>query len=468
MNLPLVLNLVAFAVLLGLLARTRNTGWSLAVRVFIGLALGVAFGLVLQLVYGHDAPVLKTSIGWFNLVGNGYVQLLQMSIMPLVFASILAAVARLREASSMGRISLLTLGTLLFTTAIAALVGVLVTWLFGLSAEGLVQGAQETARLTALQNSYVGKVADLSVPQLLLSFIPKNPFADLSGANPTSIISVVIFAAFLGVAALRLQRDDPVRGEKVLAGIDVLQAWVMKLVRLLLQLTPYGVLALMTKMVATASPQDVLKLGTFLIASYLGLGILFGVHALLLTLSGLSPARFFPKVWPVLSFAFTSRSSAATIPLNIEAQTERLGVPPAIASFAASFGATIGQNGCAGLYPAMLAMMVAPTLGINPFDPLWIATLVGIVTLSSAGVAGVGGGATFAALIVLPALGLPVTLVALLVSIEPLIDMGRTALNVNGSMTAGTLTARWMGQLDKAAYDRDDRAEAPAAPISRG
>ena len=92
-------------------------------------------------------------------------------------------VARLREASSMGRISLLTLGTLLFTTAIAALVGVLVTWLFGLSAEGLVQGAQETARLTALQNSYVGKVADLSVPQLLLSFIPKNPFADLSGAN---------------------------------------------------------------------------------------------------------------------------------------------------------------------------------------------------------------------------------------------------------------------------------------------
>ncbi|KTT28011.1 L-cystine transporter tcyP, partial [Pseudomonas oryzihabitans] len=297
----------------------------------------------------------------------------------------------------------------------AALVGVLVTWLFGLSAEGLVQGAQETARLATLQSSYVGKVADLSVPQLLLSFIPKNPFADLSGANPTSIISVVIFAAFLGVAALRLQRDDPVRGEKVLAGIDVLQAWVMKLVRLLLQLTPYGVLALMTKMVATASPQDVLKLGTFLIASYLGLAILFGVHALLLTLSGLSPARFFPKVWPVLSFAFTSRSSAATIPLNIEAQTERLGVPPAIASFAASFGATIGQNGCAGLYPAMLAVMVAPTLGINPFDPLWIASLVGIVTLSSAGVAGVGGGATFAALIVLPALGLPVTLVALLV-----------------------------------------------------
>ncbi|KAB8137517.1 cation:dicarboxylase symporter family transporter, partial [Raoultella ornithinolytica] len=93
--------------------------------------------------------------------------------------------------------------------------------------------------------------------------------------------------------------------------------------------------------------------------------------------------------------------------------------PESIASFSASFGATIGQNGCAGIYPAMLAVMVAPTVGINPLDPMWIATLVGIVTVSSAGVAGVGGGATFAALIVLPAMGLPVTLVALLISVEP-------------------------------------------------
>ena len=138
----------------------------------------------------------------------------------------------------------------------------------------------------------------------------------------------------------------------------------------------------------------------------------------------------------------------------MEAQTRRLGVPESIASFAASFGATIGQNGCAGLYPAMLAVMVAPTVGINPMDPMWIATLVGIVTVSSAGVAGVGGGATFAALIVLP-----VTLVALLISVEPLIDMGRTALNVSGSMTAGTLTSQWLKQTDKAILDSEDDAE---------
>lgn len=459
MDLPLTLNIVAFVVLLVLLSRFSRQNWSLSKKVLTGLVIGVLFGLVLQFIYGENSAVVKESISWFNIVGNGYVQLLQMVVMPLVFVSILSAVARLHNASSLGKISVLTIGVLLFTTAISALVGVFVTGLFGLSAEGLVQGVQETARLSAIQSNYVGKVADLTVPQLVLSFIPKNPFADLTGASPTSIISVVIFAAFLGVAALQLLKDDEVKGQRVLVAIDTLQSWVMKLVRLVMKLTPYGVLALMTKVVAGSNLQDIIKLGSFVVASYLGLAIMFGVHALLLSVNGINPMRFFRKVWPVITFAFTSRSSAASIPLSVETQTRRLGVPESIASFAASFGATIGQNGCAGLYPTMLAVMVAPTVGINPFDPLWIATLVGIVTLSSAGVAGVGGGATFAALIVLPAMGLPVTLVALLISIEPLIDMGRTALNVNGSMTAGSLTSRWLGLTDKRVLESDDNAE---------
>ncbi|MXP48963.1 L-cystine transporter [Pantoea sp. Eser] len=459
MDLPLTLNLVAFVVLLVLLSRFSRNNWSLSKKVLTGLVIGVLFSLVLQLIYGENSAVIKASVSWFNIVGNGYVQLLQMVVMPLVFVSILSAVARLHNASSLGKISVLTIGVLLFTTAISALVGVFVTGLFGLSAEGLVQGVQETARLSAIQSNYVGKVSDLSVPQLVLSFIPKNPFADLTGANPTSIISVVIFAAFLGVAALQLLKDDEIKGQRVLVAIDTLQSWVMKLVRLVMKLTPYGVLALMTKVVAGSNLQDIIKLGSFVVASYLGLAIMFGVHALLLSVNSINPMRFFRKVWPVITFAFTSRSSAASIPLSVETQTRRLGVPESIASFSASFGATIGQNGCAGLYPTMLAVMVAPTVGINPFDPLWIAKLVGIVTLSSAGVAGVGGGATFAALIVLPAMGLPVTLVALLISIEPLIDMGRTALNVNGSMTAGSLTSRWLGLTDKRVLDSDEHAE---------
>ncbi len=208
MNFPLIANVVVFAVLLFALGQTRHKQWSLARKVLVGLATGVVFGLALQLIYGSDSQVLKDSIQWFNIVGNGYVQLLQMIVMPLVFASILSAVARLHNASQLGKISFLSIGTLLFTTLIAALVGVLVTNMFGLTAEGLVQGSAETARLNAIQSNYVGKVADLSVPQLILSFVPKNPFADLTGANPTSIISIVIFSAFLGVAALKLLKED--------------------------------------------------------------------------------------------------------------------------------------------------------------------------------------------------------------------------------------------------------------------
>ncbi len=155
MNFPLIANVVVFAALLLLLAQARHKQWSLAKKVLVGLGLGVAFGLALQAIYGADNPVLKESIQWFNVVGNGYVQLLQMIVMPLVFASILSAVARLHNASQLGKISFLTIGTLLFTTLIAALVGVLVTNLFGLTAEGLVQGSAETARLNAIQSNYV-------------------------------------------------------------------------------------------------------------------------------------------------------------------------------------------------------------------------------------------------------------------------------------------------------------------------
>lgn len=449
MNLSLLANIMVFALLLWVLSRTHSIQWSLSKKVLLGMILGIGLGLGLQLIYGASSPVIRTSVQWFDVVGNGYVQLLQMVVMPLVFASILSAVARLHNAAQLGKISLMTIGVLLFTTAMAALIGTLLTSLFGLTANGLIQGEAETARFNAIQANYVGKVADLNVPQLLLSFIPKNPFADLTGANPTSIISVVIFAVFLGMAALKLLKDDAAKGEQVLRAIDILQSWVMKLVRIVMLLTPYGVMALMTKVVASSNIQEIIKLGGFVLVSYLVLALMFGVHGLLLGIFGINPGKYFQKIWPVLTFAFTSRSSAASIPLNIEAQTQRLGVPKTIAGFAASFGATIGQNGCAGLYPAMLATMIAPTVGINTLDPWWIATLVGMVTISSAGVAGVGGGATFAALIVLPAMGLPITLVALLISVEPLIDMGRTALNVSGAMTAGTLTSQWLHQTNK-------------------
>jgi hypothetical protein len=247
--------------------------------------------------------------------------------------------------------------------------------------------------------------------------------------------------------------------------VETLQAIVMKLVHMIMALTPYGILALIAKVVAGSNAADILNLATFVVASYVAILIMFGVHAILLAAGGRNVLDYFRKVWPVLTFAFTSRSSAATIPLNVETQVEALGVPTPIANLSATFGATIGQNGCAGIYPAMLAVMIAPSMGVDPTSLSFIAGLVGIVAISSFGVAGVGGGATMAAFIVLPAMGFPVTVAALLISIEPLIDMARTALNVNGSMMAGVLTGRFLGDPAPelpGASDPQSRAESSA------
>ena len=441
----LFITLVLFvAVLLGLNYLYRSTQ-KLGQTVFVGLLLGLVGGALLQSL--GEQETVKTALDWINLVGGGYVRLLQMIVMPLVFVSILSAITRLNQASSLGKISFSVLSVLLVTTAIAALIGIIMVQVFGLTAEGLVAGERELAAQAKVVGR-VDQVSNLSIPAMLISFIPKNPFAELTGANPTSIISTVIFSAFLGVAALSLRKEDQSLGDRIAQGVDTLNKLVMRLVRFVIRLTPYGVFALMIKMAATSKWEDILNLGSFIVASYIAIILMFIVHGVLLGLSGINPITYFKKALPTLSFAFTSRSSAASIPLNIETQTDKLGNNPVVANFSATFGATIGQNGCAGIYPAMLAVMVAPTVGVDPFTVSYIATLVLVVAISSFGIAGVGGGATFAAIVVLSTLNLPLELVGLLISIEPLIDMGRTALNVNGAMTAGTLSSKWLKLKD--------------------
>lgn len=452
----LAINTFIFFSLFILLIILQKKKLSLAKLVLVGLIAGSIFGTVLQFTYGHGALIISQSLYWFNIVGSGYIKLLQMIVMPLVFVSVLTAVTKLQEAGGLGKINILTIGYLLLNTAIAALIGIVIANVFNLSALNLFEGPRELNRLNAIQSNYLGKLTDLSVPNLILSFLPNNPFADLTGNQPTSIISVSIFAILLGIAFLNLRKKDENKGEIISNGINAIQLWVLSLVRIVISLTPYGIFSLMIGVTATSSIKDIIELGRFVIASYTAIILMFVVHLFFLRLTGVGPIQYLKKAWSALAFAFISRSSAASIPYNIEVQTRRFGVPEFIASFSASIGATLGQNGCAGIYPAMLAVMVAPTVGVNPLDVMWILTLIGVITVSSIGVAGVGGGATYAALIVLPAMGLPITLVALLISIEPLIDMGRTALNVNGSMSAGVVSSQIMRGTDKKVMQQDE------------
>ena len=442
MSIYVILNLAVFAGLILALATLRAK--SLSRRILAGLAAGVVYGLALQFLYA-DGGVIAGTLEWTNVVGGAYVSLLRMIIIPLVLVMMIAAVVRMEEVSALGRIGGMVIGILVGTTMVAALVGIFISNAFGLSAEGLTQGARELERSQVLSQRYEA-FGNLGLADMLVRFIPSNVFLDMTEARPTSIIGVVIFGILFGIAALGVAREDAGRGRAIREFIETAQAIVMKLVHMIMALTPYGILALITKVVAGSDASDILNLITFIGASYLAIAIMFAVHALLIASSGFPVGTYFKRVWPVLTFAFTSRSSAATIPLNVETQVEELKVPVPIANLSASFGATIGQNGCAGIYPAMLAVMIAPSMGVDPLSLSFIAGLVGIIAISSFGVAGVGGGATMAAFIVLPAMGFPVTVAALLISIEPLIDMARTALNVNGAMTAGVLTGRVLGR----------------------
>jgi L-cystine uptake protein TcyP (sodium:dicarboxylate symporter family) len=447
-----VLNLALFFGAAYLLFHLQRKHVKFEKRVMMGLGLGVLIGLFLQLAYGSGSPVVKLSLSWMNLTGSIYVGLLKMIVIPLVMVSILTSIVNLQGRQDVGRIGASVVSVLMITTAIAALVGALTTSAFGLTSAGLAKGQAETDRAAALEQ----KVGDVStdLPSQIVAFIPSNPFQDMTGARSTSTIAVVIFSAFLGFAALKVGKKDPENFQRIRGGVEALHVMVMELVKMVIRLTPYGILGLMTNIVAGSNWAQILKLVNFVLISYLAIAIMFLIHFLILAVFGINPLVYIKKAWSTLTFAFLSRSSAGTLPLTIETQSKDLGVPEGIANMGSSFAVSIGQNGCAGIYPAMLAVMVAPTLGIDPLAPAFLLKLIVIIALGSFGIAGVGGGATYAGLVVLSSLGFPVWIAALLISVEPLIDMARTALNVSGAFVATLVTSRLRGELDQVIYVR--------------
>lgn len=447
---PVVGALAAFVALLVVLKVMRAKGLSFTVRVFTALGLGILLGLAMQLLMGRDGEATTVALDWVSIVGQGYIALLKMLVMPLVFVAILGAFTRAEVTEHFGRIAGVVLAVLLGTVTVAAVIGWGSVVLSGLTHASFLDGAAPDASELSALTSQQGQVADLTLPQELLSFIPTNPFADLAGLRSTSTIAVVIFSAILGWAYLKLRDKDGEQADFFKRLIDSLYGIVMRVVAMVLGLTPYGILALIAKVMATSDYVAILGLGKFVLVSYAALFAVLGVHVLILLANRVSPVTYFKKAFPVLSFAFVSRSSAGALPLNIETQHRALGVDAASANLAASFGMSIGQNGCAGVYPAMLATIVAPTVGIDVLSPTFFVPLFFVVAISSFGVAGVGGGATFASLIVLGTMGLPIEVVAILASVEPLVDMGRTALNVSDSMVAGITASHATGGYDRA------------------
>jgi L-cystine uptake protein TcyP (sodium:dicarboxylate symporter family) len=443
-------NLVIFVGLLSALFYLQRAKKPFTLRVFTGLGLGIAFGLFMQYL---TKDAIAGTMAWVFAVAYIYVRLLWMLVIPLVMVSVISALVNIDISSKFGKITGRVLFVLVGTAMVAALIGGLITAAFGLNANQITPGEAELANGESMieQLSNVDGVEALI--NQIVEIVPANVFEDMTGSRSASTISVVFFSALIGLSVIGIRERKPDSAEAFIKAIEVAKDVVMRLVTLVLRFTPYGILALMTNFIANSNWAAIRNLILFVVATYIALVAMFLVHLLILASRGINPVTYLRKAWPVFAFAFSSRTSMGALPLNVDAQVNKMGVSPGIANLSAGLGLSIGQNGCAGVYPAMLAVMIAPAVGLNPLTPGFLLPLIVVVAISSFGIAGVGGGATNAALVVLSVMGLPVELVGLMISVEPLMDMGRTALNVSGSMVAGLVAAESVDELDLSVYN---------------
>lgn len=460
MSLTFIALCVLFLGFYAVLANFKKQKKTFNFRVLSALVAGLLFGGAIQLVLGFGNEATTGFAEFISIFGKGYIKLLQMIVIPLVFVAMISSIMNVDGSGALSKIAPKIIGILIFTVAISAVVGIASIYIFGIDANALVSTIGTNSAIEARGNNLIATqdaMASSGLSGLVLSIIPANIFDMLTGSQRTSTLSTVLFGMFLGYSILQVKKRKPEKVQSFVDFINAAKEVVLSMVREILKLTPYGVFALMTTFMMTNDLFALAEMGRFLIASYVAIAVMFVIHFVMVSMFGLSPAKFAKKSWPVLVFGFGSRSSMAAIPLNVETQTQRLGVDEETANMSATFGTSIGQNGCAGIYPAMLAIMAAQVMGM-PVDLSFIIQLVAVIAIASFGIAGVGGGATFAAVAVLTIMGLDITVVAILVSIEALIDMARTALNISGSMLSGVVTAKKNGTLDLEQYNAEGTA----------
>lgn len=431
--------LIVFASLYGLIY-LKKLKWSFSKRVVLALAIGIILGLVFnQLLSKADGIIFSD---WIGIIGSVYVKLLQMIAVPLIFVCVLLAFTKIEIKTNVLKVGLSIIGTLIVTAGIAGMVGIATGYFSGI--DGNSFNISQTALHSAneLQKSYVsGGDQTLTMPQKIIAIFPSNPFFDLTGQRASATLGVVIFAFFLGIAYLKI-KDKKVKEAQLFKDIlDSAYEIIMSVVRLFISYAPYAVLTIMTATIVNNDVSTVLKLAKFFAVSYIGMLVMFLIQLVILTVCGLPPVRYLTKAFPVLSFAFITASSAGSMPMNIEMQDE-LHIPRGVSSLAASFATSMGMNGCAGVYPGIIIAIVAMTQGINPLAPQFLLYAGFIIAMTSFGIAGTGGGGTVATIISLSALGLPVGLVGVFIAVEPLIDMGRTAINLNGGVVASAVTCK--------------------------
>ncbi|MFJ8863364.1 dicarboxylate/amino acid:cation symporter [Streptomyces sp. NPDC102451] len=405
------------------------------VQIVAGLVLGVLLGWITR---SYEIAWLYTTL---DKVGHIFVQLLKLAVAPLVFFAILVSITNLRKVNNAARLATRTLLWFMITSLIAVAIGLAI---------GLITNPGSGTGLTPKDGAkpeHAGSWLDF-----LTGIIPENVIAPFTELN---VLQIVFMAAVAGIAALQLgEKAKPILtlSESILELLQKALWWVIRL-------APIGTVGLIGYAIADYGWDLIGKYATFTADVYIGCAlVMFGVYPLLLaTVAKVSPIQFFKGAWPAIQLAFVSRSSVGTMPVT-QKVTERLGVPKEYASFAVPFGATTKMDGCAAIYPALAAIFIAQIfdvqLGIGDYILIAFVSVIG-----SAATAGLTG-ATVMLTLTLSTLGLPLEGVGLLLAIDPILDMMRTATNVAGQALVPVIVSAREKILDHDAYN-----SASASPV---
>ena len=433
-------------------SRARGLLGSFGFQIIAALVLGVALGWVALSIgpvnAGTDAEQPNWLTSTLDTIGSSFVTLLRAIVPPLIFTAIVASVANLRNVANGARLAWRTLLWFAITALISVVIGITL---------GLVLQPGKHTTLSVEEGYAPGRTGTWT--DFLDGLIPGNVLglgastqASADGSLSTSVsfnvLQIVIVAIVVGVAVLRTgPKADPFLSvtRSALAVIQKVLWWVIRL-------APLGTLGLVGNAVASYGWDSLASLGRFAIAIYLGLAlVLLVVYPVILRAHGLSVVRWFRGAWPAIQLAFVSRSSIGTLPVTQRVTERNLGVPSEYAAFAVPLAATTKMDGCASIYPAISAIFVAQIFGID-LSVLDYVLIAFVSVVGSAATAGLTGAIVMLTL-TLSTLGLPLAGVGLLLAIDPILDMGRTAVNVAGQVLVPTIVAKREGILDQAQYD---------------
>lgn len=403
--------------------------------IFIGLILGIFIQAVVKF------PSDPTSITWINeitawygLFGNGFMDLLKMIVVPLVLVSIIRVIMNMKD-DNLGKLTFRSMTMFFVTTAIAAIIAIVVANLFKLGTNlEVVNSSNEVREI-------------VSLPSTIRGLLPSNPVQAMAEGNT---VAVVIFAVFLGLAIRRLRRKYM---DIIKPFIDLVEAFYKIIVSVaitVIKMMPYAVVPLMASTIASRGVKSLLDVTDFILALYISVVIMFLVHIIIIAASGMNPITYIKNSSKALILAFTSRSSLGTLPVTMEVLTDNMKVDSGIASFVTSLGSNMGMNGCAGIYPALVSVMIANMAGIEMNFTFYVMLIV-VITISSLGIAGIPGTATMAVSVVISGMGMAsyFPLAGAIIAIDPILDMGRTMLNVNGAMTAAVAVDNSLNRNNK-------------------